>query len=158
MEPHEAAAFLRVIAHSMQPEDAALIGFDAPKDASILEAAYNDAQGITAQFNLNLLARINRELDADFDLSAFSHQAPYNAMLGRIEMHLVSNKDQTISVAALGAEFSMRAGETIHTESSYKYTLDQIVQMAHDAGLVVDAMWLDEQRFFRVCRLLRAAT
>ena len=109
-----------------------VIGVDLQKPVDVLDLAYNDPQGYTAAFNLNLLARLNRELDADFDLSAFAHRAFYNAERARIEMHLASLRAQRVRVA--GRVFSFDAGETIHTENSYKYTPDGFVSMARAAG------------------------
>src|SRR5713226_7283572 len=120
-EPHEACAFLRHAGRMLGTGATLIIGVDLVKDASILNAAYNDAAGITAKFNLYLLTRINRELNASFDLASFSHHAFYNSERHRIEMHLASKKRQKVRVAGRLIEF--RAGETIHTENSYKYSL-----------------------------------
>src|SRR6266446_7966866 len=119
-EPHDAAAFLRHAGRMLGPGVTLLIGIDLVKDASILNAAYDDAAGVTAKFNLNLLARINRELDADFDLDAFCHQAFYNSERARIEMHLASRKRQRARVCGRVIDFCF--DETVHTENSYKYT------------------------------------
>jgi uncharacterized SAM-dependent methyltransferase len=125
-----------------------LIGTDLKKDLMTLNAAYNDAQGITAAFNLNLLARINRELDADFDLSRFRHHAFYNAALGRIEMHLLSCGSQTVCVD--GVRFEFDEGEGIHTENSYKYTLEEFQQLARRAGFEPCRVWTDPERLFAI--------
>jgi dimethylhistidine N-methyltransferase len=148
----EAAAFLanaRVVAG---PGGGLLIGVDLKKDPALLNAAYNDAQGVTARFNLNLLARINRELGADFDLTAFRHDAFYNARLGRIEMHLVSLREQQVTVR--GHVFSFRSGETIHTESSYKYSIEEFAALARGAGFVPQACWTDPEHLFSVHYLI----
>ena len=127
---------------------ALIIGVDLVKDAGILNAAYNDAAGITARFNLNLLARINRELNANFDLASFSHHAFYNSERHRIEMHLASNKRQKVKVAGRVIEF--RSGETIHTENSYKYTLESFSALARGSGWSPLAVWTDAGANFSV--------
>ena len=119
-----------------------------------MTAAYNDAAGVTAAFNLNLLARINRELGADFDLSAFSHQAFYNRERARIEMHLVSRRDQRVKVG--GRVIQFRECETIHTENSYKYTAESFGALARRAGWTSVAAWTDTDGYFSV-QALRAA-
>jgi dimethylhistidine N-methyltransferase len=144
----EARDFLRRAARMVMPGGAMLIGVDLKKAEALLNAAYNDAQGVTADFNLNLLARINRELDANFDLAAFRHHAFYNARAGRIEMHLVSMKDQSVSVA--GRSFVFGRNETIHTENSYKYSIDEFAQLAGEAGFRAERCWVDRDSFFSV--------
>ena len=119
-EPHMAAAFLSHAAERLGAGATLIIGFDLVKDVGVLNAAYNDAAGVTARFNLNLLTRINRELGGNFDLDGFCHQAFYNTERHRIEMHLASRDRQRVRVA--GRWFEFRGGETIHTENSYKYT------------------------------------
>jgi uncharacterized SAM-dependent methyltransferase len=121
---------------------------DLIKDADVLHAAYNDARGVTADFNLNLLRRINRELDGAFDLDAFRHQAHYNRELNRIEMHLVSRREQRVSVA--GETFDFRQDESIHTENSYKYGLDGFRNLAGSAGFVSERVWTDPEGLFSV--------
>ena len=123
-EPHEAAAFLRRAARILGVGSVLVVGVDLVKAPDILYRAYNDAEGVTAKFNLNLLARINRELGADFDLAAFEHHACYNAKCNRIEMHLASTKRQQVRIRNVTIEF--RAGETIHTENSYKYSVELV--------------------------------
>jgi uncharacterized SAM-dependent methyltransferase len=123
-----------------------LVGVDLRKDVAILNAAYNDAAGVTADFNLNLLARINRELEGDFDLSAFAHSAFYEPEQGRIEMHLVSRRAQSVAVA--GRKFDFAMDETIHTENSYKYDVDQFRCLAASAGWSHRAVWTDSDRLF----------
>jgi dimethylhistidine N-methyltransferase len=144
----EAAAFLRRIRATLQPADRVLVGFDLRKSRAMLEAAYDDAAGVTAAFNLNLLARINRELDGDFDLGAFRHRAIYDADLGRIEMHLVSTRSQRVTMGQLGLEVAFAAGETIHTENSYKYSLTEMDEVARAAGLHAERSWQDAQGRF----------
>jgi dimethylhistidine N-methyltransferase len=138
-EPHEACAFLRHAGRMLGRAATLIIGVDLVKDVSVLNAAYDDAAGVTAKFNLNLLARINRELGANFDLASFSHEAFYNAERHRIEMHLASKKRQKVRVAGRAIEF--RAGETIHTENSYKYTLDSFRALARGSGWEPVAVW-----------------
>ena len=144
----EAAAFLVHARELAGPGGAMLVGVDLKKDAARLNAAYNDGAGVTAAFNLNLLRRINRELGADFDISAFRHHAFYHAMHGRIEMHLVSLKEQTVRVG--GRAFRFRGGESIHTENSCKYSVDEFRRLAGDAGFDPVACWTDRERLFAV--------
>ena len=147
-DPHEAGAFLRAAADRCGPGGGLLIGVDLKKDPAVLHAAYNDSAGVTAAFNLNILARINRELDGNFDLARFAHYAFYNPRLGRIEMHLVSRDDQTVSAA--DHRFVFREGETIFTESSYKYTPDEFQSLAGSSGWTVEKVWTDASRAFSV--------
>ncbi|MBM3528894.1 MAG: L-histidine N(alpha)-methyltransferase [Alphaproteobacteria bacterium] len=147
-EPHEAAAFLRHAGRILSPGAALIVGVDLVKDTELLNRAYNDAEGVTAQFNLNLLARINRELGARFDLSAFEHHAFFNRERSRIEMHLASLKRQRVSVC--GARIDFRAGETIHTENSYKYTLESFGALVRGAGWTTAAVWTDDEKLFSV--------
>jgi len=140
-EPHEAAVFLRRAGRLLGAGSVFVIGVDLIKAPDILYRAYNDAEGITAKFNLNLLVRINRELGADFDLAAFEHHAFYNAARNRIEMHLASKKRQKVKVCGTPLEF--RAGETIHTENSYKYSLGSFQALAHGSGWSPLATWTD---------------
>ncbi len=144
----EVAALLRHIQEIMLPNDRFLVGIDLQKDKTILEKAYNDEQGITAEFNLNLLTHINRELDGDFVLENFYHKAIYNEEIGRIEMYLVSNIDQKVFIRELGLEVSFTANETIHTEHSFKYSLDDINILAEESGLCVEHQWFDTERLF----------
>jgi dimethylhistidine N-methyltransferase len=147
-EPHMAAAFLKHAASMLGENATLIIGFDLVKDVKVLNAAYNDAAGVTARFNLNLLTRINRELDGNFDLGAFSHQAFYNTERSRIEMHLASRKRQTVRAA--GRSFDFREGETIHTENSYKYTPEAFGAMARGAGWSPVSDWTDARGYFMV--------
>jgi len=123
-----------------------LIGVDLVKDPARLHAAYNDAAGVTAQFNKNLMARANRELDADFDLDGFAHYAPYNPAGHRIEMYLVSLKRQSVNM--MGRRFDFTAGEAVHTEDSHKYTIESFREMAARAGFRPRAVWTDPERLF----------
>jgi len=139
----EAATFLRRIRDTMTPADRMLVGVDLRKDRAVLEAAYDDAAGVTAAFNLNLLARINQELNGNFDLSAFRHRAVYNQALGRIEMYLVSTRIQSVTIGRIGLTVRFAAGETIHTENSYKYSLAELNAVAAAAGLQGQHFWQD---------------
>ncbi|MGD8569043.1 MAG: L-histidine N(alpha)-methyltransferase [Gammaproteobacteria bacterium] len=145
-EPTDAAAFLRHLGDIVGKNGGLLIGVDLKKDSAILNAAYNDAQGITAQFNKNLLTRINRELYADFNVNNFEHNAFYNEDRGRVEMHLVSKCKQTVNVNDRVFEFA--DGETIHTENSYKYTLDEFRELASGAGYNPVKVWTDKDNLF----------
>ena len=146
LTPEEAQAFLRMTRGQVGPSGAMLVGVDLKKDANVLHAAYNDARGVTAAFNLNLLARINRELKGDFDLRRFRHYAFYNAALGRIEMHLVSLRRQSVNVGRY--RFGFEAGETIHTENSYKYSIAEFRSLAAEAGFRGEKVWLDRKGLF----------
>jgi dimethylhistidine N-methyltransferase len=153
-EPHE-ATFLRHAATLLGRGALLIIGVDLVKDPAILNAAYNDAAGVTAAFNLNLLERINRELDGEFKLEKFCHRAFYNREKQRVEMHLVSLARQKIRV--LGKLIDFRRGETIHTENSYKYTVELFRSHARSAGWTPAASWLDAQSYFSVHSLVAAA-
>src|SRR3954451_8001640 len=147
-EPEDATEFLRQAGRVLGQSATMIVGVDLIKDEAVLNAAYNDAAGVTAKFNLNVLARMNRELGGNFDLSAFRHRAFYNAEHHRIEMHLESLKDQSAMVA--GRMFDFRTGETIHTESSYKYTFESFRALAESAGWRPVATWTDENNYFAV--------
>ena len=154
-EPTAARAFLHTARLRAGSGSGMLIGVDLKKDPQRLHAAYNDAKGITAKFNLNLLARINREADGDFDLNAFAHYAFFNPIPGRIEMHLASLREQSIHIG--DETFTFREGETIFTESSYKYTLDEFARLSHESGYRVQHVWTDPQKFFSVQYLVSAS-
>ncbi|OAI41587.1 hypothetical protein AYO40_02950 [Planctomycetaceae bacterium SCGC AG-212-D15] len=139
----EAAEFLRGIHNTMSPADRMLVGVDLRKGRAVLEAAYDDAAGVTAAFNRNLLARINQELSGDFDPNAFQHRAIYNQDLGRIEMYLVSTRVQSVTLGRIGLTVRFAAGETIHTENSYKYSLAEMNAVATAAGLQTQHVWQD---------------
>ncbi len=147
-EPEDATEFLRQAARILGNGATMIVGVDLVKDAKILNAAYDDAAGVTARFNLNVLARMNRELGGDFDLTAFRHRAFYNAADHRIEMHLESLEAQTVTVAA--RTFDFRAGETIHTENSYKYTVESFRALAQRAGWRSVAVWTDPDDYFSI--------
>ena len=146
--PPQAQRFLARMARVAGPSGALLIGIDLAKDRATLERAYDDAAGVTAAFNQNLLVRINRELDGSFDVTRFRHHAYYNETAGRIEMHLVSSVAQTVRVA--GRPFWFAAGETIHTENSYKYDVAHFAALAAGVGLAVREVWTDARQRFSV--------
>jgi dimethylhistidine N-methyltransferase len=151
-EPHEACQFLRS-AHAILGKGALMIiGADLEKDERVLYDAYNDAAGVTARFNLNVLVRINRELGGNFDVSAFTHRAIYNRERHRIEMHLISRKPQNVRL--LGTSFSFRHGESIHTENSYKYSIERFAALARGAGWKVRTSWTDAAGMFSVHALV----
>jgi dimethylhistidine N-methyltransferase len=153
LEPHEASAFLTRVGRLLGDGGVLIVGVDLIKDPAILHAAYNDAAGVTAQFNLNVLARINRELGADFDLRAFEHHAFFNREQNRIEMHLASLRRQKVRI---GAEtYLLRAGETIHTENSYKYTAESFGALARGCGWTPVKVWTDDKHTFSIHALRR---
>jgi dimethylhistidine N-methyltransferase len=153
-EPEQAIAFLRQAAAILGPGATFVVGADRVKDEAVLHAAYNDAAGVTAQFNLNLLTRINRELGGDFHVTSFEHIARYNRELARIEMHLESSKRQVARVRDFA--FSFDAGESIHTESSHKFTVDSFSALAGNAGWTVSNVLSDEPGYFSVYVLTQA--
>jgi L-histidine Nalpha-methyltransferase len=150
--PKAALGLLTQITRLVGEGGGLLIGFDLDKDESIVWPAYNDRQGKSAAFNLNILARINRELAADFDLSAFTHRAVYMRSQERMVMHLVSQNDQFVRVA--GRIFGFRAGETIHTEDSCKYSLEHFARITSQAGFTLARHWIDKNRYFSVQYLI----
>jgi dimethylhistidine N-methyltransferase len=154
-DPDEAHAFLELMREAAGPDGAVLIGVDLRKDAQTLEQAYDDDQGVTAEFNLNLIARINRELGGTLDPDGFRHEAVWNADAGRVELYLVSLREQQARVGEERVRFAR--GERIHTENSYKYSLDGFGRLAARAGLHVDRVWTDPQSRFSV-QLLTAAS
>jgi dimethylhistidine N-methyltransferase len=151
-EPHEACSFLRSAREILGEGAQMVIGVDLEKDERVLYDAYNDKAGVTARFNLNVLHRINRELGGNFDLGAFTHRAIYNRDRHRIEMHLISRKAQTVRV--LGRSFAFRAGETIHTENSYKYSIERFVALARGSGWSLRESWTDGAGMFSVHALV----
>jgi L-histidine N-alpha-methyltransferase len=150
-DPSEADELLGRVARLVGQGGGLLLGLDLRKETAVLERAYNDARGVTAAFNRNLLVRMNRELGADFDPAAFRHRAFYNRERARIEMHLVSAADQWVRVG--DATFAFRAGESIHTENSYKYDLIDFARRAAERGLRADETWTDADRYFAVLYL-----
>ncbi len=147
-EPNEALEFLHRIANVSGRGGGLLIGVDLQKNPSVIEAAYNDKAGVTAQFNLNLLVHINRETGANFDLNRWQHRAIYNSEAGRIEMYLISVPDQTVHIG--DREFHFRAGERILTEHSYKHTPESFISLARQAGFDFVKLWTDDARLFGV--------
>jgi len=148
-----ALGVLEVMYQEAGPGGALLIGVDLRKNRDVLERAYNDSGGVTAEFNLNMLRHLNRDFDADFDLSGFRHEAVYDEDEGRIEMYLVSLTDQAFRVA--GRAFTMREGERILTEYSHKYSLEGFAALAAKAGFTADKVWTDERDYFSVQYLTR---
>jgi len=147
-EPHEAGAFLRNAGAMLGPNARIIIGADLVKPVEVLNAAYNDAAGVTAAFNMNLLTRMNRELGGNFRLECFEHHAFFNRERSRVEMHLASLKRQKVKVA--GETFDFRAGETIHTENSYKYSVESLGALARGVGWVPERVWTDARGYFSV--------
>ncbi|WP_270181321.1 L-histidine N(alpha)-methyltransferase [Alkalihalobacillus sp. CinArs1] len=147
-EKKEAESFLSTIANLLLPGDGLLIGVDTKKDPSVLHDAYNDRKGVTSRFNLNMLEHLNRELDADFNLDTFKHYAYYNAPMGRVEMHLVSMIEQTVTIGDETIPF--REHETIHTENSYKYSIDEFKNLALRSGFLSEAIWTDDDQLFSI--------
>jgi L-histidine Nalpha-methyltransferase len=152
-EQKDAIIFLRNLREMIDKEDALLVGFDLQKKKNILEAAYNDVEGITAKFNLNILERINKELDGEFDLESFGHLAFYNQVKNRIEMHLISKVKQKVKVNKLNRVFDFERGETILTENSYKYSLKSIERLATKSNLRVERNFLDKNEWFNLALL-----
>jgi len=147
-DPDEALKFLHALRQVLRSGDALLLGADLKKETRVLEAAYNDALGVTAAFNLNVLARINRELGGNFDLTAFKHRAFYNEAAGRIEIYIESRRVQTVSINELEMEVEFGEGEQIHTENSYKYDLGDIGKLASETGFTRARTWLDSGERF----------
>jgi dimethylhistidine N-methyltransferase len=150
--PDRVEEMLLAIAGILGPQGGLLIGIDLQKDPAVIEAAYNDSQGVTDEFNLNLLRRVNRELGADFQLHRFRHKAVYNEVLGRVEVFLVSQEDQMVRIA--GREFSFSAGEHVFTEYSHKYTVAGFAALAARAGFALHRSWTDRDRLFAVLHLV----
>ncbi|MDR3798452.1 MAG: L-histidine N(alpha)-methyltransferase [Terracidiphilus sp.] len=150
-EPHQAAKLLRRVRAGLRTGDGFLLGVDQAKDEATLLAAYDDAAGVTAAFNRNLLVRLNRELDAEFEPEAFEHCALWNGTRSRIEMHLKSRGAQRVHVGALGLTVDFAAGESIHTENSYKYRPGQAEALLAEAGFRAEATWTDARGWFAVC-------
>ena len=154
-EQADAITFLRAIRKVLRKEDALLLGADLKKDRATLEAAYNDALGVTRAFIVNELARINRELGGDFDLWAFGLRSVYNEAAGRVEVYVESLRAQTVNIRGLNLSLSLDAGERIHMEQSYKYSIEELAAMAEQSGFQLTQTWLDDQSRFS-SNLLRA--
>lgn len=148
LDPDDAKFFLKNIAKLVGPKGGLLIGVDRKKDTEVLRLAYNDPEGVTASFNLNLLSRINRELEGTFNNENFIHEAIYNTTMGRIEMHLRSVMPQLVRVK--GKMFRFHEGETIHTENSYKYSVEEFTALARKAGMTLKKHWTDKDQLFCV--------
>ena len=149
-EPTDARQLLRNLRNQLAPGDMLLLGIDLVKDIPTLVAAYDDASGVTAAFNRNVLARINRELGADFDLMKFRHKVRWNGEHSRIEMHLESLMAHDVSIGALDLSVAFRRGETIHTENSYKYSIQGVQHLLAQTGFTVFEDWTDVHRWFGV--------
>ncbi len=147
-EKPDAVKFLRTICSVMGQSDRLLMGVDLKKNRATLEAAYDDSQGVTAAFNLNLLVRMNRELESNFDLAAFRHRAYYDEALGRVELHLESLKTQRVTIPKANVEATFERGETIHTENSYKYSLEQIGELCAAGKFSLNMTRMDEEKLF----------
>lgn len=156
-DPKDAIDFLHSIARYVLKEDLLLIGIDLEKDKSILDRAYNDKNGITAKFNFNVLARINRELEGEFNISNFEHRSFYNIHKHRIEMHLESKLDQQVRIGAIGKMFYFKKGETIHTENSYKYSLRRLNKLVKKAGLQVIRNFTDPEEQYTLLLLKKVS-
>jgi len=150
-EPEEAERLLRNARTALSAGDSILLGVDLVKSEATLLAAYDDADGVTAAFNLNVLGRLNRELGSDFDLEAFTHRAVWNEAKSRIEMHLESRTRQKVRIPSLDLRINFAAGETIHTENSYKYRPGQAEELLAKTGFMPTAIWTDERQRFAVC-------
>jgi len=150
----ESVALLRGVCDTMQAGDRLLVGFDMVKPREVIEAAYNDSQDVTAEFNRNVLRVLNSELDADFDPDSFDHLAFFNEERQRVEMHLQARRDHSVRLGSIGVETSFRRGETIHTESSRKYTEPGIEELARRAGLAIKGWHTDDRRWFSVLELV----
>ncbi len=148
LERNDASKFLSTLRQQLTTQDRLLMGIDLVKDPSIIFAAYNDVAGVTAEFNKNLLRRINKEMDAEFDLGAFRHEAPYLEGEARVEMRLVSTKDQTVWIEGIGKHFTFAEGEFIHTEWSHKYTLSSFERLCRQCGFEIDRVWHDSREWF----------
>jgi L-histidine N-alpha-methyltransferase len=154
-EPEEASALLRRLHRHLHPGDALLLGADLAKDPALLLPAYNDSQGVTARFNLNMLARLNRELDADFRLNQFRHVAEWNPRASRMEIYLQSRRRQSVRLGELGLTVAFAAGERLHTENSYKYTPQLLEEILQPSGFTIEQSWHDAHHWFAVMLLRR---
>jgi L-histidine N-alpha-methyltransferase len=154
LDPEEAQEFFGEVRNVLRPTDALLVGADLKKSAAVLVPAYDDPLGVTAAFNLNLLARINRELGGQFDIKKFEHRAVYNEEIGRIELYLVSLARQTVRIQAIDVEASFEEGETIYTESSYKFDLERLAELARAPGFSLEQTWFDSARRFSFNRFV----
>lgn len=156
-DPKESRDFLQSLMRYVGKDDALLIGFDLEKDKTILDKAYNDRNGVTAKFNLNILSRINRELGGKFILSTFEHKSFYNNRKRRIEMHLQSKMDQQVRIGAIGKIFHFKKGETIHTENSYKYSQNRLKEVLRNTGLGVIMNFTDPKKQYSLLMLKKVS-
>jgi L-histidine Nalpha-methyltransferase len=156
-DPKESKEFLYSLRKYLLKEDALLVGLDLEKDKKILDKAYNDKKGVTAEFNLNILSRINKELGGEFKLSTFEHKSFYNIHKHRIEMHLVSKLDQLIRIGSIGKTFYFKKGETIHTENSYKYSQNRVKKLVKDAGLEIIKAFTDPKKQYTLILLKKVS-
>jgi L-histidine N-alpha-methyltransferase len=154
-DPLPAAQLLRSVGRTLKSGDAMLLGVDLKKSIEVLEAAYNDPTGVTSAFNKNLLGRINRELGGNFDLEAFDHEVHYSPVRGSVDSFLVARRAHSVRIEAIDLTVSFAAGESIHTESSYKFSLDDIERLSHGTGFSLRRTWTDEQRRFAVNLLVK---
>lgn len=150
-EPGESMLLLERVRAALDSGDCMLLGVDLAKDEAVLHPAYDDAAGVTAAFNRNVLVRLNRDLDADFDPQSFSHRALWNPEKSRVEMHLVSDREQSVWLSAIDLRVTFAEGESIHTENSYKYRPGDAEAMLAKAGFTPEATWMDERGWFAVC-------
>lgn len=157
MEPEESISFFGEMARALRPDDRLMVGFDMVKDRRIMETAYNDARGVTARFNKNILRVLNSELEADFDESDFDHLAFFNDAESRIEMHLVANREVQVNIQSIGMVIEMKKGETIHTENSRKFTRESIEDTARQAGLCIREWYSDLNEWYSLA-LMRPVT
>ena len=148
--PQESRTILRNIGSQLRNGDALVLGTDLVKEESTLIAAYDDNEGVTAAFNLNVLNRLNNELGADFDLAGFRHRVSWNTVASRIEMHLECMRDQYVQIATAELELHFRKGETIHTENSYKFTDDTLDALLSDSNFKIESTWKDERNWYAV--------
>ena len=148
LERNDASKFLCILRSQLEGDDRLLMGIDLVKDPAILHAAYNDLQNVTADFNKNLLRRINKELDANFDLASFDHDAPYLEADCRVEMRLVSKRNQSVWIEAIGKSLEFKSGEFIHTEWSHKYTMESFARLCRQCGFKVENAWFDCREWF----------
>jgi len=146
--PQQAIDFMREVATTVGPGGGLLVGVDLHKDPERINVAYNDSKGVTAAFNLNMLSHINQRFQANFDINQFEHSAFYNQRAGRIEMHLISKRKQQITIN--GSLINFEQGESILTEVSYKYTLENFARIAHQAGFNIQKVWVDSRQYFSV--------
>lgn len=149
--PDERLEFMKMLSKYMNKSDRLLIGFDLVKDTKILEAAYNDSEGVTAKFNLNILTRINRELDGDFDINKFKHKAVFNKEENRIEMYLESIDDMTVDLKFINEKVILKKGELIHTENSYKFDKNMINDLADKSGMIFSDYYTDAKEYYSLC-------